>query len=435
MKIALLAYGSRGDIQPMVVLADALERRGHDVRLTVNVDQARWVSSTGLDLVPMQPDVGAFVKSPGGRAMLENGRIIAFMREVVKLEQEHNPDLIRACGEACEGADLIVSTMLTVFRAASLSEAFSAPHVCAVTAPVFPTGQFASHVVPAIDLGAGWLNRWSWDLYFALYWMGQKKIFNAARRAVGLPDWKARPRVELGHFIHLYSRHLIALPDDVPESHVQAGHATLSPELRAKLGEGALPPGLEAWLDAGPPPVFFGFGSVPALEPAAFLRYVTELCRKHAIRALIGAGWSDYTPGDLPDSVFIAPSFDHDRVLPRCLAAVHHGGAGTTHSCLSAGLPTLVCSVFGDQPFWGHRVAQLGAGTTFPLKQLNETRLSSALDLLLRPETQARAQELGRALRAENGTELIADRVERFAASQGLTFPQRSPTLASAYQH
>lgn len=427
MKIALLAYGSRGDTQPMVVLADALKRRGHEVRLTVNVDQARWASSAGVDIIPMRPDVGAFVGSPGGRDMLENGRIIAFMREVVKLEQEHNPDLIRACGEACQGADLIVSTMLTVFRATSLAEAVDAPHVCAVTAPVFPTGQFASHVVPFIDLGAKWLNRLSWDLYFALYWMGQKKVFNAARVAAGRPEWKARPPVELGHFIHMYSSQLVALPDDVPESHVQAGHARLSPELRARLGEGSLPPGLETWLDAGPPPVFFGFGSVPALDPAALLRTVSELCRKHSIRALIGSGWSVYEPRDLPDSVFIAPSFDHDRVLPRCQAAVHHGGAGTTHTSLSVGLPTLVCSVFGDQPFWGHRVTELGAGATFPLRKLNEARLSTALEQLLRPETRERAEALGRALRAENGTELIADRVESFATSQGQSLPRQPP--------
>ena len=86
---------------------------------------------------------------------------------------------------------------------------------------------------------------------------------------------------------------------------------------------------MEEWLD-GPPPVFFGFGSMPVLDPNALLDSVKRICQKHSIRALIGSGWTRYPTTNLPDSIFIAPAFDHDRVLPRCCAAVHHGGAGTT---------------------------------------------------------------------------------------------------------
>jgi len=90
-------------------------------------------------------------------------------------------------------------------------------------------------------------------------------------------------------------------------------------------------------------------------------------------------------------------------------------------------LPTLVCSLFSDQPLWGQRVEQLGAGTTFPFQKLEPRRLSAALDVLLRPEVAERAHRIGQALTAENGTEQIADLVERFARSRGISIAAREP--------
>jgi sterol 3beta-glucosyltransferase len=88
---------------------------------------------------------------------------------------------------------------------------------------------------------------------------------------------------------------------------------------------------------------------------------------------------------------------------------VHHGGAGTTHASLRAGLPTLICSVFADQPFWGDRVAKLGVGATFPFQKLDESRLLEGLRNLRREDVRERAQRLGAALREERGLEEVAD--------------------------
>jgi sterol 3beta-glucosyltransferase len=429
MRVAILGYGSRGDIQPALVVADALKRRGHEVRLTVNVNSADWAKRSGVEVLPMYPDVEGFLKSPGGKQLLARGKTSTLFRELAALEERHNDDLTRICREACRGADLVCSTIVTVFRGTSIAEALEVPHVCLATLPIFRTASFGSYLLPIRDYRAGWLNRLSWDLYISAYWLGQRRVFNATRRALELPEWKRRPRLEEGAFIHMYSKHVLPIPDDVPRSHWQGGYATVSPDLRERLGEGALPHGLDEWLAAGPPPVFFGFGSMPVLDPASMLRDVIRLCEKHSIRALVGAGWTEYAQESLPETVFIAPAFDHDRVLPRCRAAVHHGGAGTTNASLRAGLPTLVCSILSDQPLWGYRVAQLGAGTTFPFQKLEPRRLSAALDVLLRPEVAERARRIGQALTAENGTEQIADLVERFARSRGNSVGTREPEV------
>ena len=425
MRVAILGYGSRGDIQPVLVVADALKRRGHEVRLTVNVNSAEWAKRSGVDVLAMYPDVEAFLRSPGGQQLLARGKSSTLFRQLAALEERHNDDITRICREACRGADLVCSTIVTVFRGASLAEALDAPHVCLATLPMFKTATFGSYLLPVCDYHFGWLNRLSWNLYISAYWLGQRRLFNATRRAVGLPDWKRRPRVEEGAFIHMYSKHVLPIPDDVPRSHWQGGYATLAPELRERLGEATLTHGLEEGLASGPPTVFFGFGSLPVLDPASVLTDVIQLCETKSIRALVGAGWTDYARGAVPETVFVAPAFDHDRVLPRCCAAVHHGGAGTTAAALRAGLPSLVCSLFSDQPLWGHRITQLGAGTTFPFQKLAQGPLSAALDVLLRPEVVKRARQIGQALRAENGTEQIADLVERFAQSRGVSVAER----------
>lgn len=55
-------------------------------------------------------------------------------------------------------------------------------------------------------------------------------------------------------------------------------------------------------------------------------------------------------------------SLAHEWLLPRCAAAVHHGGAGTTAASLRAGKPTVVTPVMVDQFFWAQRVNALGVG-------------------------------------------------------------------------
>src|SRR5690348_10671438 len=51
MKIALAAYGSRGDVEPCVAAARELHRRGHDVVLGVPPDKLGMAESAGLSAV------------------------------------------------------------------------------------------------------------------------------------------------------------------------------------------------------------------------------------------------------------------------------------------------------------------------------------------------------------------------------------------------
>ena len=173
------------------------------------------------------------------------------------------------------------------------------------------------------------------------------------------------------------------------------------------------PDELVDFLEAGPPPVSIGFGSMNNVGPEEITTRVLEALRRSGQRGILLTGWGGIGSADLPDEVFKADDVPHDWLFDRVRAAVHHGGAGTTAASLRAGLPTVVVPFFPDQVFWGWRVAKLGAGPEpVPRKTLTSDRLAAAI---LRATTDAamekRAWLLGEKIRAEDG---VARAVEAF---------------------
>lgn len=107
----------------------------------------------------------------------------------------------------------------------------------------------------------------------------------------------------------------------------------------------------------------------------------------------------------LADTVFRVDSIPHAWLFPRVAAVVHHGGAGTTAAGLRAGVPSIVIPFFGDQPFWGQRLAELGVGLApIPRKQLTAERLADAIDRAVTDQSmRQRAADLGTKIRGEDG--------------------------------
>jgi UDP:flavonoid glycosyltransferase YjiC (YdhE family) len=104
---------------------------------------------------------------------------------------------------------------------------------------------------------------------------------------------------------------------------------------------------------------------------------------------------------------------NYDRVLPRCRVAVHHGGSGTVGAGVAAGIPTFICSLVADNPFWGARIEQLGIGGHQRFATLDQDSLAAGLGRAFQPQVGARAREIGALVRADTGaTSRAADLVE-----------------------
>ncbi len=146
----------------------------------------------------------------------------------------------------------------------------------------------------------------------------------------------------------------------------------------------------DVWLDEGEPPVYVGFGSMPLRDPVASYGRLLDAIASHGLRVLLCAGPNGPAAHEAVAAmgaavdVHVTDAVDHRRVLPRCVAAIHHGGAGTTAACLRAGTPMVIASFSADQPLWGRVVADRGLGATLPVRALSDhARLRDAVGMSL----------------------------------------------------
>jgi sterol 3beta-glucosyltransferase len=193
---------------------------------------------------------------------------------------------------------------------------------------------------------------------------------------------------------------VISPPPDWPETAHVTGYFWLD------TADGWQPPlALQAFLDAGAPPVYVGFGSMTGQDPEKLGTLVLDALHQCGQRGVLATGWGGLHTGQLPPDVFVLDSAPHAWLFPRMAAVVHHGGAGTTAEGLRAGVPSVIVPFIVDQPFWGARVRALGAGPApVPLKKVTPARLTQAIHSAVTDAgMRQRAQQLGAVLRAEDG--------------------------------
>jgi vancomycin aglycone glucosyltransferase len=168
-----------------------------------------------------------------------------------------------------------------------------------------------------------------------------------------------------------------------------------------------LPAGLEAFLDAGPPPVYVGFGSMrtPGDDIA---RVAIEAIRGQGRRVLLARGWADLALVDDQDDCFAVGEVNQQALFGRVAAVVHHGGAGTTTTATRAGAPQVVVPQWGDQPYFAGRVAELGIGAAHAVQAPTAESLGAALGTALDPGTRARAKAMAGTIRTD-GTTVAAE--------------------------
>jgi sterol 3beta-glucosyltransferase len=406
MKIALITHGTRGDTQPFVAVALALMERGHDVTLAAPPNLQSFVQKCGVRAEKVAIDSQAFMESDEGREWLAAGNISAFMTRMSAIAHTHRDELIEDYLRACGSADLIVASVLTEDFASVVAEQSNIPLLSLHLAPLRPTDAFPSPLVTTWPLPFRMLNRATHRLFENVWWKGHRDDVNMFRQRLGLKPANrstARRLTEQGAYtIHAFSSRLVPQPSDWGTTMPVVGAIGFPIEARGRLGETTPDPELAAWLRSGKPPVYFGFGSMPVRDPAEMTRIVSTVALKRGERAIIGAGWSRLEAAKgLADHVRIVGAVDHGWLFPQCSAAIHHGGAGTAYAVTSAGLPSVVCSVFADQPFWGTRLERLGVGVHVPFKQLNAARLENALLRISEPHIKKAATLLGADLRAE----------------------------------
>lgn len=411
--IAMVAAGSRGDVQPYVALAKGIQAAGHTVRLIASAEFESLVTEAGLTFFSTGEGAESVIQSDAWRKDIERGNfmvLLARMRQEMSkrahLEASILPPLL-------EGSDLIIAGMNGLGGLYAIADKISIPMISAYVFPFTPTRAFPSPIVPASQLG-GLLNQTSFHLMRQMMWQTLRVSDAAIRRELNLPK---SPR--FGPFkimnakgdptLYGFSKHVLPPPADWGESHKVTGYWFLD-----HAPNWTPPSELIAFLKDGPAPVYIGFGSMANRDPQKMTELALQALEISGQRGVLASGWGALSSADLPKSVYMLRSAPHSWLFPQMAAVIHHGGAGTTAAGLRAGVPSVIIPFFGDQGFWARRVAALGVGTPpIARKSLTASKLADAIRQATSNDAmQERAVALGEKIRAEDGIGAAVEVIE-----------------------
>ncbi len=407
MQITILAFGTRGDVQPLLALSRGLIAAGHHVRMLASANFSRWIESYGVESSPTQIDIQALMQSPAGHEWIANGthptKQLATMRRMLA---ETAWPMMRDAWAASQGADALISSFTSDVFATAIAAKLGVPHISTPLQPTMRATRSGAASTVAVRAGDSWLNYLVGKaLIEPLPWRLLGDHTNRLRREVlGLPPQTRREnRAALDRMLVLqgYSPAVVPQPADWPATIQTTGYWFLD----AEAADWQPPAALETFLAAGAPPVYIGFGSMTGHDPQAMTKLLLKAAALSGRRIVLQTGWANLGGVDLPENVLLLESAPHAWLFPRMAAVVHHGGAGTTGASLRAGLPTVIVPHMADQLFWGARVSQLGAGPRpIPRPKLTAAKLAGAIDQALRDQAmRQRAAALGAAISAEDG--------------------------------
>ncbi|KAG4910618.1 hypothetical protein JHK87_056734 [Glycine soja] len=437
LQIVILVVGTRGDVQPFLAIAKRLQEYGHHVRLATHDNFKTFVKSANVDFYPLGGDPRILAGY-----MARNKGLIPSGPAEISVQRKQLKAIIDSLPPACTAPDMETGVP---FRAQAIianppayghvhvAEALAVPLHIFFTMPWTPTYEFP-HPLARVPQSAGyWLSYIIVDL---LIWWGMRRIINNFRKTtlkLAPIAYFSMYRGSISHLptSYMWSPHVVPKPSDWGPLVDVVGYCFLSLASKYQPREDFV-----QWIKKGPPPLYFGFGSMPLEDPKGTTDVILEALKDTEQRGIIDRGWGNLgNLAELSDNVFLLEECPHDWLFPQCSAVVHHGGAGTTATGLKAGCPTTIVPFFGDQFFWGDRIYEKELGPApIPISQLNVENLSNAIRFMLQPEVKSRAMEIAKLIENEDGVAAAVDAFHRHLPDE-LPLPTPTPTPVEEEDH
>jgi UDP:flavonoid glycosyltransferase YjiC (YdhE family) len=413
-RIVITCLGSYGDVFPYIGLARALRERGDQPVIATSASYRPAVEQEGIAFEPLGPDVNLRDEAALARVMdaRRGGEVVVKEFVLPALDQMYD-DTNRLAG----GADVLVSHPLT-FATPAVATARAMPWVGTILAPLSLFSDSDFPVLPALPGLTPLIRRWPWLRRRAMALIRHE----TARWMTPLNDLRAKHRLPpAGNPLMegQYSPHLnLALVSRV----MAEPQADWPARMRVTgfvfyNGPAGLPPELDAFLNAGPPPVVFTLGSSAVGAAGRFYHESAEAAARLGARAvLLTGGFAANRPARVPGNVLLVDRAPHQLLFPRARAVVHQGGAGTTAQALRAGCPMLVVPHSHDQPDNASRVSRLGVARTLCPRHYTAARAAKELERLLGDAPYAsRAQQVAVIVASEGGAAAAADAIQEIA--------------------
>lgn len=392
MRVALATVGTTGDVMPFVALARGLTAAGHEVTaVSWELHREAFDGAATLFAPAGPPTSREEIASTAARAAAAGSP----RAQVAVLRDFHLRDAAehyRQLGDILPGHDLVVLHGIHTLAEAAARDAGLA-WASAVFDPVLlPTATAPPTGMPSL----GPLNRLEWWMLDRMLRSRDKPLraaLESGGSAAGREVTMFRARSPRLHLVGCSPRIAPPPSDRLPTTHFTGAWVDPTPPA-------PLPADVEHFLASGAPPVVVTFGSMAAPDPAALTSAVVAGARAADQRVVLQGG-----PEELgSDTVLISGPVDHRALFPRSAAVVHHGGAGTTHAAVAAGVPSVVIPHVGDQPFWAMRLHRLGVAPV-PLKinAVTPAAVSERIAEALGTDMRTAARSLGAGVERDDG--------------------------------
>jgi len=439
-RFATWSYGTRGDFQPFLILADTLKSRGHQVMLCSDRGSKKTAEEWGHDFIEVyENSVEELMASEGATKASESGDLMAIMVAMAKAQMKDEMDEDKTEEELVQkglDAQKEVHRRLDEFQPDCVLYNVLANAACDYCRPRgipiievslqpqnLPSESMKPISMYRVDMQPGQPHMYLWFLQVTNALRGgmateqqfaQAGLENELEQAVMSGAWTlAEEGFDKGFLsqkadvpiFEAYSGALFPPPADWPEGGWEVfGNfkipGTKQKELAEKGGSfygGSLFQKCADFIAAGSPPVYIGWGSMIVKSGGFMCRLAVGALKEAGQRAIIVSGWAkldvdlldgteegdDELKAFCADNVLFVKAAPHEWLFPQCICAVHHGGIGTTQASISAGLPTIVTPVLADQWDISENLTRrkVGCGTGVTLAKVTSTILAEKIKL------------------------------------------------------
>lgn len=407
MHFFLTTFGSAGDVFPMMGLALELRRRGHEVTLATNETFASLAQRHDLsfEVLGTREDFIACIS----HADLWHPRK-AFAHVYRSLQPGLKTQYELLARHAARKPTVAIANCFS-FGAYLAQEKLNIPLVTHHCQPAVLWSDFEPPTLPGL-FGPRWLKRFCYNVGVRFFIDPVVLPFlNPWRLELGLPPirqiarWWHSPFGVLGMFPEWFSP---------PQPDWPAKIQLTNFPLWNDQSQGTLSAEVEAFMQAGEPPIVFTPGSAN-VHGQTFFTAAVEACCRMKRRALFLTEYPDQLPQPLPKDILHLRYVPLDAVLPRAAAFVHHGGVGSTSQALAAGIPQVIMPLAHDQFDNAARVTRLGVGTSLTVRQFSAARLASRLhDLISSQAVQSACRQCAERLKVRDGLSRSVDVLEEW---------------------
>lgn len=356
-KVAMLTWGSHGDVVPFVALANALKQAGYTVLMGAQPAHAGFIRQHDIDFQSIGSETSAdeyrllmdtIVAEPNPRKQM---RMLLREKLLPDLEPQY-----RDCLNVIRDADIVVSHWMQL---AGIMAAETLGKPC-VTVTLNPVGVacLAEPVASSAEHNLGKL--------LSDYLWGDS--IHQFRQQQGLPPIESVSEYQYSSRLNLVavSRFLFPECEAFAAQHQITGFWPLRDDRPWTPS-----PALQAFLSVPDKPVVITFGSMDG-QAEEMTDIVIDAVRQLGCRAILQGGWAGMGRDRSERDILVVDYVPHEYLFPHASCIVHHGGAGTTSAALRAGVPSVIVWYMLDQPYWGNLLASRQLGPR-PLQRLGVT--------------------------------------------------------------